>query len=390
MFPLTFRFFLPYAETGNLLTDCDGMNMFALSPNLIRLPIMTTLILAVSAGMIPVLAQDVAPAVKEIQPLLPDVASGEISVPDGIEAANQPAPPTAETAAPAQAAAGQGEFLPPSPPPEDALASPSPAAPSPSPVAAAPVAGQSETTALPAPGEQFNENLFFDAEALVPEGELARKAAPSNVDPVLNPGSRLVVATKDFNPNSREARLVAAERAMKLGRFEAALEIYEGLYMKNKRDPNILLGRAIALQNLNRDDEAINAYEEILNVRPDNLDAQINLNGLVGKRYPAVALQKLQEIYRKNPGNTAVVAQMAVMEAKLGRYEEAVRFLGTAASMEPQNANHVFNMAVIADRAGDKAAAIKYYEEALEIDTLYGAGRSIPRDSVFARLAQLR
>jgi Tfp pilus assembly protein PilF len=58
--------------------------------------------------------------------------------------------------------------------------------------------------------------------------------------------------------------------------------------------------------------------------------------------------------------------------------------------MEPQNAGHVFNMAVIADRAGDKKQAITYYEEALEIDTLYGSGRSIPRDAVFERLAELR
>ncbi len=238
--------------------------------------------------------------------------------------------------------------------------------------------------------EKFDENLFFDAEALVPSGEVAKKSAPSKVDPVLNPASRLVIATRTRSADSKDARLVSAERAMKLGRTESALEIYESLYVSNKRDPNVLLGRAVALQTLARDDEAIAAYEELLAIRPKNPDAQINLAGLVGRRYPAVALQKLRKLYEDNPGSTAIVAQMAVVEAKMGRTGDALKTLGMAASMEPQNASHIFNMAVIADHAGDKKSAVKYYEEALEIDTLYGAGQSIPRDSVFARLAQLR
>lgn len=238
--------------------------------------------------------------------------------------------------------------------------------------------------------EEFNEDLFFDAEALVPQSDLSREGAPSKVDPVLNPGSRLVISRKKANAGSREARAVAAERAMKLGRYESALEIYNDLHTANKRDPNALMGKAIALQRIGRDEEAIEAYEALLALRPKNLSAQVNMQGLLGKRYPAVALRNLLELREQNPASIAVVAQLSVIEAKLGRYDEAIRYLGVAASMEPQNAGHVFNMAVIADRAGDKKQAITYYEEALEIDTLYGSGRSIPRDAVFERLAELR
>lgn len=236
----------------------------------------------------------------------------------------------------------------------------------------------------------FSEDLFFDAEALVPTSDLSKQAAPSKVDPVMNPGSRLVVTTKQANPGSKEARLTAAQRAMKLGRYESALEIYEGLYAVNKRDPNILLGRATALQRAGYDDEAMVAYEDLLDLRPGNIDAQINLQGLLSTRYPAVALRNLRELAEAHPGNVAVVAQLAVVEARVGQYPEAIRHLGVAASIEPENASHLFNMAVIADRAGDKKQAIRYYEDALEIDTLYGAGKSIPRESVFERLAQLR
>ncbi|MCB9982097.1 MAG: tetratricopeptide repeat protein [Rhodospirillales bacterium] len=237
---------------------------------------------------------------------------------------------------------------------------------------------------------EFNEDLFFDAEALVPTSDLSRQGAPSTVNPATSPGSRLIVTRKQANPGSKEARLIAAERATRLGRYESALEIYEGLYVSNKRDPNILLGRATALQRAGYDDEAIAAYEELLEIRPHNVEAQINLQGLMSKRYPAVALRNLKDLNEDQPGNSAVIAQLAVVEAQLGHYAEAIRYLGVAASMEPNNANHVFNMAVIADRAGDKKQAIRFYEEALEVDTLYGAGKTIPRETVFERLAQLR
>ena len=254
-----------------------------------------------------------------------------------------------------------------------------------------------ETAAVPdMPGavaaeEEFSEDLFFDAEALVPTSELSSQGgAPSKVDPALNPGSRLVVARKQYNAGSKEARLVAAERAMKLGRYESALQIYDGLYASNKRDPNVLLGRAVALQRIGDDDGALMAYEELLERRPKNIDAHVNMQGLLSKRYPAVALRNLMELHEQNPGNVPVIAQIAVVEAQMSRYPEAIRYLGVAASMEPNNPNHVFNMAVIADRAGDRKKAIQYYEEALEIDTLYTSGGSVPRESIFERLAQLR
>lgn len=241
-----------------------------------------------------------------------------------------------------------------------------------------------------AANQEFDENLFFDAEQLVPESEIAKKGAPSKVNPALSPGSSLVISTKDAGAGSQQAQLVAAQRAAMLGRFESALEIYNNLYAKNKRDPNILFGRATTLQSLNRDEEAIAAYEELLDLRPRNLEAQINMNGLIGKRYPAVALRALNDLYAQNPNSTPLLSQIAIMEAQLGHYEDAIRYLGMAASMDPQNAGHLFNMAVIADRAGDTKGAIKYYEEALETDTLYGSNRSIPRESVYERLAELR
>ncbi|MGQ0527282.1 MAG: tetratricopeptide repeat protein [Alphaproteobacteria bacterium] len=238
------------------------------------------------------------------------------------------------------------------------------------------------------------EDLFFDAESLAPPtvpglaGQ--QNSVVRTVNPQTEPASKYIIVKKNADPGSQQAQLVSAHRALILGRYDSALMLYDKLYEKNKKDQNILLGRAMALQKLEQDDAAIRAYEELLDLKPNHPEAQINMLGLLGQKYPAVALQRLLDLQQKQPDNVALVGQIAVVQAKLGYYDEALKYLGMAASLEPNNANHYYNMAVIADRAGNKKDAVKFYEKTLEIDAIYSGGSAIPRDSVFDRLAQLR
>jgi Flp pilus assembly protein TadD len=240
-----------------------------------------------------------------------------------------------------------------------------------------------------APRDDTDQDLFFDADTLVPTGEMGANS-PRKVDPATQPASKLIIVRKNATADSQVAQIVAAQRAMKLGRYDAALDMYNRLYEKNKRDPRILMGRAVSLHQLGQFDAAMQSYEQLLEVDPNNAEAKINMLGLLGSKYPAVALRRLTDMREANPNNVGVVAQLAVMQAEIGNFEDAMRYLAIAASMEPNNANHIYNMAVIADRSGSKSDAIKYYEQALEIDTVYGRGQSIPREAVYERLARIR
>lgn len=235
------------------------------------------------------------------------------------------------------------------------------------------------------------EDVFFDAnEVVVPQTEMGKKGAPRIVDPRKETASKIVVVRGGAAAGTKKAQLVAAERAVKLGRFDSALMLYDTLYVTNKHDPNVVLGRAIALQKLGHIDEAIAAYDELLAIRPDSVEAQTNMLGLMAEKYPAVALHRLKELLEKNPNNVGLIAQQAFIFASMEKYQEAIRYLGMASSIEPENASHIFNMAIIAERAGAKKDAVKFYEQALEMDSLYGSGKSIPRDQAYERLARLR
>jgi Flp pilus assembly protein TadD len=236
---------------------------------------------------------------------------------------------------------------------------------------------------------EADPDAFFDAEQLVPQGEMS-KQGPKRVNPSLQPASKLITVRKNAGQDSTTAQLVSAERAMSLGLYDSALEMFDSLYVKNKRDPRVLMGRAVALQNLGHFEDAMRMYEELSTLDSRNIDVKVNMLGLLSTKYPAIALRRLVDLREEHPSHAGIVAQLAVTEASVGDFESALKHLGMATSMEPQNANHLYNMAVITDRAGQTSQAVSYYEQALEVDSIYGSGRSIPREAVYERLANIR
>lgn len=253
-----------------------------------------------------------------------------------------------------------------------------------------PVTGTSDTKKVVADKKPNQPDAYYDSRLNPPTGPLANSVGPRKVDPTLEPGSKYVVAKKNHGASDTESLLVSANRALDLDRNDAALEMFDQLYKRNPRDPRILMGRAVAQQKLGQDDVAIVSYQALLDLDPKNPDAVINMMGLLQKQYPAVALRRLTDLQSKYPTNPGIAAQLGMTYAQMGNNKDALKSLSMADSLDPTNAQHAFNMAVIFDRAGDKTNAMKYYEQALQTDAVYGASRSIPREKVYDRLAQLR
>lgn len=249
-----------------------------------------------------------------------------------------------------------------------------------------PIIGQLEVTPeAPIP----HSGQYYDSDSFAPDPNLGM-SAPREVDPKYEPASRFVVVSKSAGPDSMPAQLVSAQRALSLGRYTSALEMYEQLYKKSPRNTQVLMGLAVAQQNSGFSESAIATYEELLKIDPKNTNATSNMLGLVMQKYPSVAYQKLQALWDKNSQNPSIAAQLGLTNAAVGDTQEAIRYLGIAASIEPNNPSHYYNMAVVADRAGAYKDAIDYYQKALEVDAAYAGGRTLPRDNIYDRLADLR
>lgn len=230
---------------------------------------------------------------------------------------------------------------------------------------------------------------YYDADA-ISGSKLTGTPSPTLMDPRYQPGTRYVVARPAGAADSVKAQMIAADRALKLGRYVAALDMYEGLYKKNSKSRDVLMGLAVAQQQNGFTESAIATYEELLKIDPNNTDATVNMLGLIKERYPAVAYRKLRELWENNGSNPAIAAQLGLTSAQNGNLEGGIKYLAIAASLEPNNASHFYNLAVLADRAGFSDDAVDYYERSLEVDASYGGGRSVPRDQIYDRLSYLR
>jgi len=231
--------------------------------------------------------------------------------------------------------------------------------------------------------------LYFDADSIGGNSPLGN-TAPRQVDPKYEPGSRFVVVERGASAGSTQAQLIAAQRALKLKRYAAALDLFENLYKKTPNSRPVLMGLAIAQQNNGFTESAIATYEELLAIDPNNIDATVNMLGLMKRRYPAVAFRRLKDLWENNAENPAIAAQLGLTSAATGNTRDAIRYLGIAASLEPSNASHFYNMAVLSDRAGARKDAVDLYQRALEVDVTHGGGKTVPREEIYDRLAFLR
>lgn len=260
-----------------------------------------------------------------------------------------------------------------------------------------------ETINLPkekAKTDEVPEIVYFDA----PKGKALTDIPPPSINPEMEPGRSIIIVHKGKLSDDGmivekgedngliESRLVNANRAASLGSYDAALKFYDELYKKNPSDPRILMGRAVTLQKLGETQKAIDGYRDVLDVEPNNPEAITNLMGLIGKTQPAVALQNLLDLKDRYPRNAAVAAQLGLAYAESGNPQDGLKQLNAAATLQPENPLHFFNMAVIYDRLKDRQNAIRYYEQALDTYSVNGepSSGSFSREQVYDRLAALR
>lgn len=240
---------------------------------------------------------------------------------------------------------------------------------------------------------QQHSGQFYDSVALTPNNELAGAGGvgPRKVDPKYEPGQRYVIVERNAQSSSVSAQYVAASRALSLGRYAAALDMFEKLYKQNDRDPRILLGLAISQQGAGFTESAARTYEDILRIDPRNEQAIVNLMGIMKGQYPAVTIQKLLTLQKELPNNPGIPAHIGLAYAEMKQYEDALRYLEIAASMDPRNPSHVYNMAIVSDMKNDSKRAIKFYEDALQMDATYGSSAtSLNREEIYDRLSVLR
>ncbi len=198
----------------------------------------------------------------------------------------------------------------------------------------------------------------------------------------------------------RPGMQITNDTDMARARYENALRLLEGgepaqaehIYAQILRDdPNdrlALLGRAAALQKMQRTQQALAAFEAVLAAYPGDEWALTNLLALLSTQNSTQALEQLQRLIRLNPQNALVPAQVGMLHLARGEYEPAARHLERAVALEPRNAKYAFNLAVVYDKWGQPETALRFYAQCLDLATR-AQDAQIPVETVRQRMAFL-
>ena len=233
----------------------------------------------------------------------------------------------------------------------------------------------------------------FDPNQAPPDQSKAMKTVdqlleqPAIVRPL--PPSWLTVK-KERASDDVDTHLVVAREALAQNNNTAALHLFSDLAEKYPRDRRILMGRAVALQKLGQDDPALAAYEAVLNNDPKNLEALTNMLGLLKKKDPKLALEKLEQLREAYPYNADITAQLGIACGASGRYEEAMKYLDMADALNPGSAYVLYNKAVLYDKMGKSQQAGELYRQVIRLAADGQLDETLPLDAIKRRLAVLR
>jgi Flp pilus assembly protein TadD len=188
----------------------------------------------------------------------------------------------------------------------------------------------------------------------------------------------------DINTHLEKAYQAAMD-----GDLKGAAMLYQEVLEVSPESTQALFGLASVDQKMGRLDEARPLYGRLLKLDPHNQGALNNFLVLVGEEAPQDALAKLKDLELKNPDFSPIPAQIAVISARLGNYDDAVRSMTRAMALSPGNLTYRYNLAIMLDKQKNWPEAANLY---LQLINAADRGEKLPapRHSIEERLTFIR
>ncbi len=279
-------------------------------------------------------------------------------------------------------------------------------APPPAPAApAAKPAPRIETGALAAPGSAASAQVAEEAvSASVAPARKALARQPEAMPPTPAPrlAARRPTATDD--PAARQPKggiavkpggeapplnpqLSRAYDALRAGRLDEAVHLYEGVLKSEPRNVDALLGRAAIAQQQGNADLATRYLFQVLQVDPSNTLAQGGLINLLGSADPQSAESKLKSLIAKDP-SAFLYFSLGNLYADQGNWPAAQAAYFQAHHLARANPDYAFNLAVSLEHLSQPKLALNFYRQALELAGVAGRANFDP-EAVRDRITKL-
>jgi tetratricopeptide (TPR) repeat protein len=176
-------------------------------------------------------------------------------------------------------------------------------------------------------------------------------------------------AALTLDPESSFLYKNAAELALETGQVDKALALAERFAELSPENPSAyhLMGNVRWARGELEAAQA--AFEKTIELKPGHDDALFALGNLLGAQSPDEAKRYLDDYLKANPDDASeALYQIALIEQKAGRTEEAIARFEASIEADPDNMQSRYSLAQLFEIRRDTAAALGAYAGILERD----------------------
>ena len=155
--------------------------------------------------------------------------------------------------------------------------------------------------------------------------------------------------------------------ALQKNDLAAAREAYHRALAREPTSRDALLGLAAVEVRSGQLDSAESRYAKLLETDPRDATALASLLSLRGQLDPVTAESRLKNLLATHPDAAPLHFSLGNQYAQQSRWSEAQGAYFKAYSVDPENADYAFNLAVSLDRLHQKNLALDYYQRALAL-----------------------
>ncbi|MGZ5225382.1 MAG: tetratricopeptide repeat protein [Burkholderiales bacterium] len=226
-------------------------------------------------------------------------------------------------------------------------------------------------TRAPQSGREGSTRREAGSSATIPEG--AKAAAGRSFGPAETSSSRrepIAVSPSSAQPRLNPA-LAQAYTALQTGNMEDARTLYTKLSQSEPLNIDVLLGLAYIAAQQNRSEDAMALYLRILQINPRQAAAQAALIGLMGRADPVASETRLKQLIAREP-SAFLHFVLGNLYADQSMWAQAQQAYFQAHTLEPNNPDYVYNLAIGLDHLRQNKLALGFYTRAEQLASSAG------------------
>jgi tetratricopeptide (TPR) repeat protein len=186
----------------------------------------------------------------------------------------------------------------------------------------------------------------------------ARQKSPVRIEPM---------RAESVDPLLRDAYL-----AYRSGKPDEAQPLYQEMVRKDANNADALLGLAAIAQQRGESLVAMQYYSRVLTLDPRNAVANAGMSALNTEDDGNES--RLKTLLREQSNSAALHFALGNLYAGQSRWSEAQQGYFNAWTLESDNAEFAYNLAVSLDHLGQGNLAVRYYQRAQQLDATHSAG----------------